>query len=209
MEKQMTNSELENGHNEDPFPNLLFPEGDKKPDDPHEEVLERRRFFSGRVFAAEIMDVRLQDGRIGKREIIRHNGGAAIVPLDEDLNVYVVRQFRSPFEQVLVEIPAGKLEANEDPRDCAIRELKEETGFSADKVEDLGCIFSSPGYSSEALYLYLATSLHEGSAQLDEGEFVNVEKIPLKDLLEQINEGKIRDAKTVVALLKTARRLGL
>ncbi len=194
---------------EEPFPHLIFPTGEVRPDDPSEEVVGKKRLFTGRVFAAEIMDVKLQDGRMSKREIVRHNGGAAIVPLDKDLNVYVVRQFRAPFQQVLVEAPAGKLEVNEDPRDCAIRELKEETGFTADHVEDLGCIFTSPGYSTEALYLYLATGLHEGDSKPDEGEFLNVEKIPLKELLEQIDEGRIRDAKTVIAVLKTARRVGL
>ncbi len=196
-------------HNEQDYPRKSFPAGITKDNDPSEEIISKVRTFTGRVFAAEVMDVRLQDGSYGKREIVCHNGGAAIIPVDKDLNVYVVRQFRSPFSQVLVEIPAGKLEKDEDPRDCAIRELQEETGLHAEHVEDLGYIFSSPGYCTEALYLYLATGLSEGERSLDEGEFLNVEKIPLKELVEQVDEGNIRDAKTVVAVLKTARRFGL
>src|SRR5659263_757550 len=106
----------------EPYPHINYPAGESHPGDPTEHVLNNTRLFTGRVFATEIMDVRLQDGSVSKREIVRHNGGATIVPLDDDLNVYVVRQFRAPFQQVLVETPAGKLEVDEDPRDCAIRE---------------------------------------------------------------------------------------
>lgn len=203
------NEETSVNNDHDAYPRRVLPQGIVKPNDPTEEVLAKERKFTGRVFAAEVMDVRLQDGSFGKREIVCHNGGAAIIPVDKDLNVYVVRQFRSPFGQVLVEIPAGKLERDEDPCACAIRELKEETGLVAEHVESLGYVFSSPGYSTEVLYLYLATGLSQEERSLDEGEFLNVEKIPLKELVEQADEGQIRDAKTLVAVLKTARRMGL
>lgn len=176
-------------------------------DDLIETVVSRTKMFSGHVFTAEVMEVTLANGEPGKREIVRHNGGATIVPLDKDNNVYMVRQFRAPFQKVLLETPAGKLEPGEDPRECAIRELLEETGLRAESVLDLGRMYSSPGYCSEILHMYLATGLTEGQATPDEGEFLNVVKIPLTKLLENIEDGSICDAKSVIALLKTARRL--
>jgi ADP-ribose pyrophosphatase len=172
-----------------------------------ETVVSRTKMFSGNVFSAELMEVKLANGEPGMREIVRHNGGATIVPLDHDNNVYMVRQFRAPFQKVLLETPAGKLEPGEDPRECAIRELLEETGLRAESVVELGSIYASPGYCSEVLHMYLATGLTEGQANLDEGEFLNVVKIPISKLLESIESGSICDAKSVVALLKTARRL--
>ncbi len=192
--------------NNPPFPPPIFSQGEE---DAYEKILSQERHFQGRVFSADVLEVSLPDGSLGRREIVRHNGGAAIVPLDKDNNVYMVRQFRIPFEMVLLEIPAGKLEKDEDPELCASRELKEETGFLAEKIESLGSIFPSPGYCGEVLHLFLATGLTAGEMALDEGEFLTVEKIPLQRLLEKIDQGLIRDAKTVIALLKTARRLGL
>lgn len=178
-------------------------------DDLIETVVSRKKIFSGHVFTAELMEVKLSNGQPGMREIVRHNGGATIVPLDRDNNVYMVRQFRAPFGKVLLETPAGKLEPGEDPRECAIRELLEETGLVADNVVELGKMYSSPGYCSEILHMYLATGLTEGQANPDEGEFLNVVKIPITRLLENIEDGSICDAKSVIALLKTARRLNV
>ncbi len=172
-----------------------------------ETVVSRTEMFTGKVFTAEVMDITLSNGAPGKREIVRHNGGATIVPLDDDNNVYMVRQFRAPFQKILLETPAGKLEPDEDPRECAIRELLEETGLVAENVVDLGQMYSSPGYCSEILHMYLATGLTQGQANPDDGEFLNVVKIPLTKLLEHIEDGSICDAKSVIALMKTARRL--
>ena len=174
-----------------------------------ESVLESNVVFRGRVFTAEVLKVRLHDGHESAREIVRHNGGAAILPLDEEGNVYVVRQFRSPFAQVLTEIPAGKLEPGEDPKEAAIRELSEETGLTAQKVESLGIIYPTPGYCAEKLYLYLATGLSAGESHPDEGEELAVKKVPLELLLEMVDRDEIHDAKTVAALLKAARKLGI
>jgi len=165
--------------------------------------------FKGHVFSVDLAEVLLRDGFRAPREIVRHNGGAAIVPMDEQGNIYMVRQFRCPFNQILLEIPAGKLEPDEDPELCAIRELEEETGCKTGHVESLGVIYPSPGYCSEKLHLFLATHLSRGDANPDDGEFLNVHRIPLRILLQKIDEGEISDAKTIVALLKTARRLGI
>lgn len=193
----------------DEFAEVSYPLKPQKEGEPTEIVEKRERVFSGRVFAAEVLSVRQSDGRESGREIVKHNGGAAILPLDDEMNVYVVRQFRSPFMHVLTEIPAGKLEIGEDPKEAAIRELSEETGLLAENVIPLGDIFPTPGYCSEILYLYMATGLKQGECHPDEGEDLRVQKIPFAELLEMVENNEIHDAKTVVAVLQAARRMNL
>ena len=175
----------------------------------YEKTVNRRIAFEGRVFQVEVKDVELFDGSVSNREVVLHNGGATIVALDDDMNVYLVRQFRSPYEKVILETPAGKLEKGEDPRACAIRELKEETGMEAKTVIDLGKMYATPGYCSEIIHLYLAQGLSDGEGNPDDGEFLQLVKIPLKKALEMIDSNEISDAKTMVALMKTARRVGV
>ncbi|MBR6255361.1 MAG: NUDIX hydrolase [Clostridiales bacterium] len=175
----------------------------------YEKTVNRRIAFEGRVFQVEVKDVELFDGSVSNREVVLHNGGATIVALDDDMNVYLVRQFRSPYEKVILETPAGKLEKGEDPRGCAIRELKEETGMEAKTVIDLGKMYATPGYCSEIIHLYLAQGLSYGEGNPDDGEFLQLVKIPLKKALEMIDSNEISDAKTMVALMKTARRVGV
>lgn len=174
-----------------------------------EKTVERKTAFEGRVFRVEVKNVELFDGSVSNREVVIHNGGATIVALDDQMNVYLVRQFRSPYEKVLIELPAGKLEKDEDPRACAIRELKEETGMEASSVVDLGEMYATPGYCSEIIHMYLATGLTFGEGNPDDGEFLQTIKIPLTKALEMIETNEITDAKTMVALLKTARRVGV
>ena len=174
-----------------------------------EKTVARKTVFEGKVFRVEVKDVELYDGSISQREVVLHHGGATIVALDEEKNVYMVRQFRSPYEKVLFELPAGKLEKDEDPKECAIRELKEETGMEASSVISLGEMYATPGYCSEIIHMYLATGLSRGEGCPDDGEFLQVIKIPLSEAVSMIDNNEISDAKTMVALLKTARKVGI
>ena len=172
-----------------------------------EKVLRKERVFQGRVFTTEVWDVELSDGSLSRREIVCHPGGAAIIPVDHEGNVYMIRQFRAPFLQIMLEIPAGKLEQGEDPKEAAIRELSEETGLSAKTVTELGTVYPTPGYCQEKLHLYMATELTVGEDHPDDGEFLSVEKIPLSQLVEMAETGELKDAKTTIAVLRADRKL--
>lgn len=172
-----------------------------------ERTMQTEKIFSGRVFQVEIQTVELQDGKSARREIIRHNGGACVVALDDQQQVYLVRQFRKPYDMELLEIPAGKLEPGEDPAECAGRELTEETGLRASHLEWLATIYPTPGYCNEILTIYLATGLTQGEANPDDGEHLSCHAYPLPVVLAMIDRGEIRDAKTLIALLTISRRL--
>lgn len=165
--------------------------------------------FSGKVFNVEVKTVTLPDGRTSFREVVNHNGGACILPVDEENNCYLVSQFRSPFECVLLEAPAGKIEKGEEFIECATRELTEETGYKASNIVDLGRMVCSPGYCGEVIGMFLATGLSYVGTNLDEGEFVNVIKMPLVEAVEKVVNNEIKDAKTQISILKAARRLGI
>ena len=139
--------------------------------------------------------------------MVEHPGGVTILPVEEDGTVWCVRQFRYPFGREMLEAPAGKLEQGEEHRLCAVRELSEETGLTADKLIYMDACCTSPGYSSEVLHIYLALGLHRGEMHLDEGEFLNVEKHSLSELTDMIMSGEIDDAKTIIAVLKAAKYL--
>ncbi len=172
-----------------------------------EETIEQKYYFQGRVFSASVKTVRLSDGSISTREIIDHVGGACVVALTEQNEVYLVRQFRIPIEQVIYELPAGKLEPSEDPLVCAQRELMEEVGITAKRWQKLQTILPSPGYLNEKLHIYLARDLQLGEAAPDEGEFVLTDKRPLPEWLTKIASGEICDAKTIIGLLLTNQLL--
>lgn len=172
-----------------------------------ETEINRNIVFDGKIFKIAQCKAELCDGTLVDREFMIHSGGVCILPVDDDGNVYLVQQYRYGAGRVLLEIPAGKLEKGEIPYDCAVRELSEETGFSADKITPLGVMFSSPAIMSEIIYLYLARNLTEGKKHLDNGEFLELVKIPFDEALEMVANGEITDAKTQLALLK-AKCLG-
>ena len=163
--------------------------------------------YKGIIVRVRLDDAELYTGKVVKREVVEHPGGVTILPVDEDGSCYMVRQFRYPFGRMMLEAPAGKLEYGEDHRECAVRELSEETGFTADELVYLGGCCTSPGFSTEVLHIYLALGLHAGECHPDQDEFLNVEKIPLSQLSRMVMDGEIDDAKTIVAVLKAEKYL--
>ena len=172
-----------------------------------EKTIKKNYIYKGRILNLRNDDVLLPNGKTASREVIEHGGGVCVVALDDDENIYLVSQFRYPYMEEVLEIPAGKLEKNEDPLLCANRELKEETGCTAESYTMLSRMYPSPGYSAEIIYIYLATGIKTGEQRLDEDEFLNVSKIPLEKAVEMVMDGTITDAKTSVGVLKTAMKL--
>ena len=168
-----------------------------------ERMVEHTCPYQGVIVDVTLDTAQLPNGRLAKREVVLHPGGAAALPLNDDGTVTVVRQYRYPFGTVLTEIPAGKLEPNEDPGKAILRELEEEIGATAEELIDLGCVYVSPGITQEVLHLYLARNLTYGECCPDEDEFLEIDRIPFEDLFRQVMDGEITDAKTVVAVLKT------
>lgn len=153
-------------------------------------------------------DVALPDGEKSVREWIDHPGAAAVIPLVEDGQVLLVRQFRYPIGRETLEIPAGKLDPGESPRECAKRELQEETGFSGEDFIRIGAFVTTPAFTNEVIHLFLARNLTDGTAATDFDEFINTVKLPLDEVLKRIEDGTIMDAKTIIAFL-LALKLGL
>lgn len=158
--------------------------------------------FKGKIVTLRLDQAELCNGKIVNREVVEHPGGVGIIPIDREGFCYMVRQFRYPFGKELLEIPAGKLEYGEEHFPCAVRELSEETGFSAEEMTYLGACATSPGFSSEVLHIYLARKLETGEMHPDENEFLNVEKYPFEDVYEMVMKGEITDGKTIIAVLK-------
>ena len=175
-----------------------------------EVQISSKDIFEGKILHLVNDEVRLPNGETSGREVIRHIGAVCIIPITDDNEVIVERQFRYPVDEVLTEIPAGKLDfKDEDRLEAAKRELREETGYIADEWTDLGFFYPAAAYSDEKITLYMARGLHLGERELDEDEFINVVKVPLKDLAEEVMSGKIPDNKTQMAILKAAAILGV
>ena len=177
--------------------------------------LAEKQVSSEDIFDGVILHVKrdvaaLSNGNTAVREVIRHIGAVCVIPVTEDNRVIMERQYRYPLDRVILEIPAGKLDAPDEDRLSAIkRELREETGYSADEWTELGDFHPAPAYSDEYITMYMARKLRRGDRHLDEDEFLDVCTVPLKDLVENVMAGKISDAKTQVCVLKAARLLGL
>ena len=165
-----------------------------------ERTLRRNYVYRGKILSLRVDDALRPDGQPCKREIVEHSGGAAVL-LVADGRVALVKQYRYAYQEELYEIPAGKLNEGEDPLLAAERELNEETGFSAETLKHIFTLYPSPGYTSEKIFIYEAFSPKKGEQHLDEGEFLKVEFVPLSEAYEMIEDGRIRDAKTIAALL--------
>ena len=168
-----------------------------------EVLVETEGIFDGVILNVKRDQVRLPNGHRSVREVIRHVGAVCVVPVTEDGKVVVERQYRYPIDQVITEIPAGKLDSREEDRlHAAKRELMEETGITADSWTDMGIYYPAAAYSDEKITMYLAQDLHMGKQHLDEDEFLNVEFVSMEELVEEILCGKITDGKTQAAILK-------
>ena len=167
------------------------------------------RVYTGRIVSLDVDSVRFPDGSIGELEMIRHSGASAIVPFlsdpqGEDPQVLMIRQYRYAADGYLYEIPAGRLDKGESPRDCAARELKEETGCTAEHFDHLLTIYTTPGFTDEKIHLYMATGLVAGETKHEVDEFLDLHPMRLSRALEMVEAGEIQDAKTVIGLLFAA-----
>lgn len=167
-----------------------------------EKTVVSEEVFSGKVFSVKKETVLLPDDTKAYREVVIHSGGVGILPIDEDNNITLVKQFRKGAECETLEIPAGKLEKNENPIDCANRELLEETGFTSCNIKSLGEFYATPAYCSEVIHLFMATGLTYVGQKLDDGEFLELIQIPLDKAYDMVLSNEIKDAKTIIAILK-------
>jgi ADP-ribose pyrophosphatase len=170
-----------------------------------EQRIASKRIYEGKVLNLRVDEVKLENGNVARREVVEHRGAAAIVPMLDGGDVILVRQYRYPIGSDLLEIPAGTLTANEDPEECAVRELEEETGYRCKEIVKVAECFVAPGYSTEKIHIYLARNLTKSQAKMDEDESINLERYPFSEALEKVRTGEIRDAKSIVGLQAAAR----
>lgn len=171
--------------------------------------IDSRRVYSGRIISVDVDTVRFPNGSVGQLEMVRHPGASAIVPFltspdGDDPQLLLLKQYRYAAEQFLYEIPAGRLEAGEDPRDCAVRELREETGCTAASLDFLATIYTTPGFTDEKIHLFMASGLERGETAHEVDEFMTLETVTLSQALQLIKEGQIPDAKSAFAILFAA-----
>jgi ADP-ribose pyrophosphatase len=171
------------------------------------EMLERRPVFDGKVVKLSVDTVRLPNGHVTELEMIEHPGAAAVVPVDQVGNVLLVHQYRYATGGWLLEIPAGKLDGDELPESCAVREVEEETGYKPTTLTPLGWIWTTPGFTDEKIWLYLATDLENSQQALQDNEVLSVKRMPLEQATEMATTGEIVDAKSIIGLLRAAQLL--
>ncbi len=172
-----------------------------------EQTVSSDRIYTGKVISLKVDTVEVPRKGYQKREIIEHPGAVGIVAITNENKVVLVKQYRKAIEKAIWEIPAGKLEQGENPRDCAIRELKEETGYTANNIKLIHKFYTSAGFSNQKIYIYLATDLESGEASLEDDEFLDVQEVDLEEVYEMINKNDIEDAKTSIGLLLTKELL--
>ena len=177
--------------------------------DLNERTVHSETIFDGKIIKVMRDQAELPDGSLAAREVVEHHGGVCVLALDEDNSVTLVRQFRYPLQQQLLELPAGKLEYGEDHYAAAVRELSEETGLEAEEWTYLGYMLPTPGYCTEKIHMYLARKLKRQKQHLDEDEFLDVLTMPFETLVKQVMDNTVTDGKTAAAALKTKVLLGL
>ncbi|RPI87862.1 MAG: NUDIX hydrolase [Chloroflexi bacterium] len=172
------------------------------------KVLKTETFYEGKAFTVRKDLVEFPNGNRGNLDIVEHTGAVTLVPVDEQGQVWFVRQYRHAAGRELLELPAGTLEKNEEPEACALREVREEIGMAAGNIELVGEFFLAPGYSTEHMYIFLATRLRDDPLQGDEDEFLNIEKRTIREAIRMAENGEFLDAKTIAALMLVRNRFG-
>ncbi len=170
-----------------------------------EKTVESRIIYRGKIINLRLDNVVLENGNSATREIVEHPGAVGIIAIKDNGDIVLVRQYRKAVEQVLLELPAGKLEKGEDPKVCAARELAEETGYRAKKMVYLSRYYTSPGFSNEVMHMYIATGLKDGERNPDEDELVDTVEISLERAVDMAIKGEIMDAKTITGIMMLNR----
>lgn len=172
-----------------------------------EQCTSSSRVYDGRILNLRVDQLMLGNGKTAKREIIEHRGAAAIVPIIQDRDVVLVRQYRYAVATDLLEVPAGTMEQGETPEECAVRELEEETGYRCKEIEKILEFFPVPGYSTEKIHVYIAKGLSQSKMNTEDDEQISVEILPMENALEKVRSGEIHDAKSICALFRAAELL--
>lgn len=170
----------------------------------HEEVtIKTDKIYEGKVVNLKVETVELPDKRYSKREIVEHSGGVGVIAITDDDKIVLVNQYRKAISKTIIEIPAGKLELNEEPKTTARRELEEETGYTCESLKYFTEFYPTPGYCTEKIHIFIAEGLKPGEQRLDEHEYIDVIEIPFEEAYEKVLNGEIVDAKTIIGIILT------